>query len=124
MASEAAKQVALEVLRKVRNGEIPNFQEIQQKYGYSESSAQSMKVKETKTYHDIMQPVVEQLENQRQRAITAINNKDLNEEEYKDLVTSVDKFTKNIQLLSGGATERNKVEFGVAKEIYDKNVNE
>lgn len=56
-----------------------------------------------------VKPFLEQLRVQRQRMLDAIAVKDLTEAQLHDLVTGVDKFTKNVELLSGGVTERSEV---------------
>lgn len=100
-----AQEVAKEVLIKVRNGKRPNMQEIQQKYGYSKQSARAMKAKRTETFKKITKPIVEEMEKERNRLLQALASKDLTLERYRDLIDGVDKLTKNMQLLTGGATE-------------------
>ena len=62
MVSINAQEATKEVISKVRRGERVNFQEIQKKHGYAETSAKSMKLKETETYKKLMKPIVTQLE--------------------------------------------------------------
>lgn len=54
MASLRAQQVARELIQRVKKGEKVNLQEIQKKFGYSDTSAASMKVKTTKSFHDVL----------------------------------------------------------------------
>ncbi len=56
-----------------------------------------------------MEPIVKQMELERQRVIKAMGVKNLDEEEYKTMVEALDKLTKNVQLLSGKETENVKV---------------
>ena len=105
MASINAKAVAQEVMEKVRNGKKINMQNIQKNHGYSPKSAKSMKAKRTKTYKKEMRPIVEQLEAERQAVIKCLP-KARGEAKYRDLVNAIDKLTRNIQLMGGGATER------------------
>lgn len=58
-----------------------------------------------------MKPVLEQMKDLRQRALTAIQKKNLDAVDYKELIDSTDKLTKNIQLLSGEATDNSKMVF-------------
>jgi hypothetical protein len=58
-----------------------------------------------------MKPVLEQMKDLRQKALSAIADKNLNLVDYKELVDSTDKLTKNIQLLSGEATDNSKMTF-------------
>lgn len=56
-----------------------------------------------------LKPVTSQLKDIRQYALNALAEKELTKVPYRDLVDSVDKITKNIQLLSGEDTDRNNV---------------
>jgi mevalonate kinase len=107
--SENAKAVAKKVASKVRKGQKVVLGEIIKEQGYSESVSESpTKVTKTKAYKEEIQPIVDQLEKERQRIIKALKNKDLDEERYKDLVDGMDKITKNIQLLGNKPTEITK----------------
>ena len=109
MASINAKQVAKEVLKKVRKGGKVKLGKIIRKAGYSKSVSKSpTKVTRTKTYKKEMKPIVDQLITERRRAIQALKGK-IGKAKYRDLVDGVDKLTKNIQLLSGGDTEKNNL---------------
>ena len=108
--SENAKAVALDVIRAVRNGQIVRKGKIAMKNGYCKVSADSSKPYKTKTYKKIMQPLVEQLVRERQRALDELSNKDLSAEKYSDLVKGIDTLTKIIQLLGGRPTEINKID--------------
>jgi len=46
---------------------------------------------------------------ERDRLIEALSHKKLSKEKYRDMIDGLDKLTKNIQLLNGGATERQGV---------------
>lgn len=113
MASEAAQAVAKDVLTSVRKGLIPNKGEIIKERGYSVSvSKKPKKVTETKSYKDVIYPVVQRLEEERQRAIEALP-KLIGKAKYRDAIDAIDKLTKNHQLLTGGATAN--VAIGVKK---------
>jgi mevalonate kinase len=105
-----AQNVAREVLETIRNGKMVNLGDIIEKNGYSEatSTVPSM-VTDTKSYKEVMEPVVKQMEKERQRILDALSIKDLDTERHKDLVGSMDTLTKNIQLLGGKETERSGV---------------
>jgi len=120
MASENAKAVAKDVIERVRNSKKINFQEIQQNRGYSKNSAKAMKAKSTQSYQNEIKPIVERLIEERDRAIRAMKGK-ISRAKYRDLTDAADKLTKNIQLLSGGSTEK-VVLINLSKEIADKNV--
>lgn len=111
MASENAKAVALEVSESIRKRKKIILGKIIRENGYSiQTSLKPKLVTATKTYQKIMQPIVEKLEIERQRAIDELSLKDLTKERYSDLVKGVDIITKNIQLLGGKPTEINKID--------------
>lgn len=106
MASEAAEAVAKEVIKTVRNGQIPNFQKIQKKHGYSDKSAKTMVAKRTKTYKKAIAPFEALLNKEISKIQLEMARRDISEEKYKDLSEVLDKLYKNYQLATGGATER------------------
>lgn len=110
--SQAAKQVAREVLETIGKGEIPNISKIAVKKGYSPTTAGSGLVTKTKSYQRVIAPFVVKLEQERERAINALKGK-IGKAKYRDLVDAIDKLTKNHQLLTGGATAN--VALGVKK---------
>jgi hypothetical protein len=113
MPSESAKAVAQEVIATVRNGKIPNKQVIQQKHGYSKSSARAMKATRTKAYQEEIQPIVDVMIAERDAALEEAKKK-RGKANYRDLVDASAKLTKDIQLLSGGKTanEELKITWG------------
>jgi hypothetical protein len=72
--------------------------------GYEESTALQQSTILTRIYDKVV-PIVQRLEAERDRILDALTKKNLRWEKYKDLVDSLDKLTKNIQLLSGKPTE-------------------
>lgn len=86
------------------------------KHGYSRLSAKSSKAIRTKAYKEAIRPVVEQMEEERQRAITMMKKK-IGKAKYRDLVDSVDKLTKNLRLLNDQSTSN--VAIGV-KRLSDQ----
>ena len=109
MSSIAAKKVAEEVLETIGRGEIPSVNKIAPKKGYTKKTAKSGNIQKTKTFQRIIEegkkPLLERLIIERDRALQAMKGK-ISKAKYRDLVDSVDKITKNVQLLSGGDTER------------------
>lgn len=86
-----------------------------QKAGYSRSIQKNPhKVIQTKVFKKEIAPVVEQLKRERQRAIDYMIKK-VKKATYRDLIDGMDKTTKNIQLLSGEATERSEQLFSDAE---------
>ncbi len=93
--------------RLVQNiGKARTKQELLEAAGYTKSYARAGQIQHTEGYKKVMATIIEQLEQERQRIIDALKVKDLDKEKHRDLVDAMDKITKNIQLLSGGATER------------------
>jgi hypothetical protein len=75
--------------------------------GYAENTADNPKnLTESDGYKEIAEPIVKQMEKERQRAIKALSLKNLDDVTYEKISDVIDKLTKNIQLLSGGDTER------------------
>ncbi len=104
MASENAKAVAQEVIQKVRKGQRVQIGQIIKGKGYSESVSKSpTKVTRTKAYQDAVAPLLDQIEKERQRAISMLP-KAIGKAKYRDLIDGIDKLTKNHQLLSGKST--------------------
>ena len=79
--------------------------------GYSKASAKNPKlIFKSEDIKDGLKDFVSQLEDRRQRAITYITDSKLEKAQARDLAYIVDIFTKNHQLLSGGATSREIIE--------------
>ena len=72
--------------------------------GYEESTAKQQSATLVGIREEL-KPIVEQLEAKRQIAINKISDEKLDDTKARDLAYIVDILTKNIQLLSGGATE-------------------
>jgi len=107
MASLDAENVAKEVLDTIGKGKKVVLGEIIRRNGYADNTADTPQlVTETKSYQGVIAPYVERLKKERDRAFEAMSIKDLDEVQYEDLVRATDSLTKNIQLLTGGETER------------------
>lgn len=117
MASVAAKAVAKEVVEMVGKGKRPNITKIAQKKGYSPSMARSGKVQKTKSYQAELSPLVQRLEEERDAVVEALKKKRKGAK-YRDLIDGLDKITKNLQLLTGGATQN--IAIGVKKMNDDE----
>ena len=122
MASLNATAVAHKVVEKVRKGEKIKMGEIILSQGYGRGIAtHPHKVTRTKSYMAVMQNVVGAMEKQRARMLEAIGNKELSKEKLATLSSSLDILTKNIQLLSGKATENVAMVIEVSEAIANKN---
>ncbi len=122
MASENAAAVAKEVIQTVQNGKKVNLQKIQQKHGYSDKSAKAMKAKQTKTYKKTILPFASMLEKEISKIQLEMDKRDIGDEKYKDLAEVLDRLNKNLQLASGGDTERISIT-GINYVIPDGNNN-
>ena len=110
MPSENAKAVAQEVIKTLGNSRKVILRKIAREKGYSNHTADTPKnITETKSYKDVIEPVVEKMRKERDRAINEMSGKDLGKVQYDKLSKVIDELTKNIQLLSGGATDRHEV---------------
>ena len=104
MASENAIAVAKEVSENIRKDKRVILGKIIAKR-YSKSVSKHPKtVTTTKSYQEAMKPIIDQMEEERQRAIAMLKKK-INKAQYHHLVEAIDKLTKNIQLLGGKPTE-------------------
>lgn len=118
MPSVNAKAVAREIIQTVRKGQKVNKGKIIRKHGYSKSvSLRPSKVTDTESFREEIEPIVKQMERERQAILKALPQK-RNNASYRDLVDAADKLTKNIQLLSGKATEIQDHRVNVDDEKY------
>lgn len=122
MASLNARAVALEVLKTVENGGKVNHRSLLLKHGYSDKvSRNPHRVTTTKSYMAVMKNVTGAMEKERARILDTMMKKDISAEKYSTLVQSADIITKNIQLLSGKATENVAMVIEVSEAIANKN---
>ncbi|MFZ5559360.1 MAG: hypothetical protein ACOZAL_01035 [Patescibacteria group bacterium] len=78
--------------------------------GYSDSTARNPQtIYESKGVKKGLEPIVKLMIKKRMMALKAINEKKINESKAKELADIVDTLTKNIELLSGGETERVRI---------------
>lgn len=117
-----AKIVAQDVQRAILKGDVPAMGKIVAKRGYSSSTIKHPKrVTETDSYKEEMYNFVQQLERQRDRALQALADKDLTEEDVKTLTDVIDKLNKNVQLATGGNTENIGINLEISEVIASKN---
>lgn len=112
MASQAAKAVAREVLVSVGKGKRPNIKKIAISKGYSPKTAGAGRVQTTQSYKKELAPLITRLEEERDAIVEALKKK-RGKAKYRDLIDGLDKVTKNLQLLTGGATQN--IAIGVKK---------
>ena len=107
MASENAKAVARDVSENLRKNKKVILGRIIKKRGYAKTTSEKPKiVTGTISYQEEIKPILEQMEKERQRVMLAMRERNLTEVQYGELNRTLDTLTKNIQLLSGGATDR------------------
>jgi hypothetical protein len=124
MGSLNPQRVAHKVIEKAASNEIINLGEIIASVGYSKAvSEHPHTVTRTKAYKQAMaisaRPLIEGLQGEINRLKEAMSTKDLTKEEYRTLIVALDVLTRNYQLLSGGATERQV--FVLPSEVLERN---
>jgi seryl-tRNA synthetase len=121
---ETIKAVAKDVSETLRNGQKVNMGKIMLRHGYSDTTSKHPKrIKKTKTYINTMKTIVEQMQEERNEAMKEAQKK-RGKANYSNLIDSVDKLTKNIQLLSGGDTSRDAIKLDISETVakrYDIN---
>lgn len=107
MASDMAKRAAHILVEK--GGTVGAAM---RKAGYSPETAKTPnKLRKTKEYQEIVVPILQKMEKEREAIMDALPLK-RKKAGYRDLIDAADKMTKNIQLLSGGRTSNERVSFG------------
>lgn len=114
MSSLAAKKVAEEVLENLGKGKKPNLGKIALKKGYKQNTADNPKnITETKSYKEVIDPVVEGLKRFQAKIVAELNSKErlkrLPKEKLIMLSATLKNTTHDIQLLTGGKTENNGI---------------
>ncbi len=93
-----------------KKGETKTLGQLLLDAGYSKESAHNPKlILDSEVIKDGVQDFIKQLNDKRKRAITHITDKKLKEASPRDLTYITDLFTKNIQLLSGGNTDKSEM---------------
>jgi hypothetical protein len=119
--SENARAIAIKVVKKVSKGEKVNLGKLMLEQGYSKHVAkQPQRVTEQKVYQDIVNPVVEQMQRIRAKALEALEGKNFKREKVPVLLAVADVLTKNERLLGGKATENVGVIVDVSERIHNK----
>ena len=107
MASIDAQNVAKEVLEILGKNKKIVLGKIIKKNGYAQNTADNpLNVTTTKSFQAVTEPVVKKWLVIRMNLTKELERKDLSEESMRDITDTLDKLTKNIQLLTGGETER------------------
>jgi len=109
MVQQTEKQKALAklLIKNTKLSKPKNRTVMLEEVGYKPSTARA-KQKEIINAYGVqkeLNPVIERLKKARDRAISLLPKKE-QDAKYRDLNDGIDKFTKNIELLQGNATER------------------
>lgn len=121
MTSINAENVAKEVLETIGKGKKVKLGKIIKKNGYAQNTADNPKlVTETESFKSVINPIVEKWAKERDRLTNELLTRDLSKERYDSVIKSIDLFTKNIQLLSGGNTGKIAIDDGLIQEQKDK----
>lgn len=108
------------IKRIVAKGSKESLAKIMVEAGYSAKTARApQKLTESRGFKLEAIPLIKRLEQARDKAIERMG-KTLDKATYRDTAYSIDVLTKNLQLLTGGATE-NQLVINISKEIADKN---
>ena len=120
MATLLQRKLIKLISENIRSSKRLTLGELMLKAGYSKSqSLNPNHIFEQPGMQIQMNPIVTALETQRKRAIAMLSKK-ISKAKYRDLVDGIDKFTKNIELLSGRATERHGSLTEEEKEKIDR----
>lgn len=124
MGSINPQRVATKVIETIARGEKVDLEDIIISVGYAKATAHNPSmVTSSKAYKKTMalqsRPLVDGLAQEINRLKLAIEKRDLSKEEYKTLIQAIDVLTRNFQLLSGGATERQV--FVLPSEVMERN---
>lgn len=104
------------VLDNIRKGKRPILGKIAREVGYAKTtSTVPSLITETTSYKEIVEPVLTQMESERQRVLKAMAKKKLSKVQYSQLSKVLDELTKNIQLLSGKRTGNEAIVFNWQK---------
>lgn len=91
-----------------REGKTKSLGEMILEAGYSETMAKNpYQILESETIKEGLSDVVADLELLRKNALNELKARNLENEPMRDVVKAIDTYTKNHQLLTGGATDRN-----------------
>jgi hypothetical protein len=117
--TENQKRVVEKTCEKLRKGELVNKGKILKEVGYSKrTSEHPKKIYESDGVKGGLEPIVNRMINERDRLLTEAQTRELSDIRYEEIMRATDILTKNIQLLSGKATERNE------NVLTDEQINE
>jgi len=124
MGSIKAQRVARKMSESVLDSKPITLEKIMVESGYAPSTAKKpSRVLQSKSFQAAIltetSPLIEGLQMQINRIKQAMLDKDMSAEDMRTLAYSLDVLTKNYQLLSGGATERQV--FVLPSQVMERN---
>jgi hypothetical protein len=93
------KRIAKEILKS------PTRKEAMLNSGYALSYANTGHILQKQGFIKAVEPILERYKREEQRLLNAMDAKNLDKEQYRTQIDAIDKVRKQIQLLSGSATE-------------------
>ncbi len=120
-----AEKVAEIHMENIGKGRKVSIDSIAESVGLSRAYATSGHLQESKAFRDTIEKFKPKTTRALMRTVgkstQAINKKDLNKESARDLMAIVDTGIKNVQLLSGGATNNIALNISISEAIANKN---
>jgi hypothetical protein len=108
-------------------GSSKTMGEMLKEAGYSEGTVVNPKlIFESDAVQEGISDFVDKLKDKREKALKYLTDSKLDDSDAKDLSDIIDKFTKNIQLLTGGDTEKHNINIGISEQVanrYNLNAN-
>lgn len=107
MATPKQEKLAKKITENYRSKKTKTLGKMLEESDYTKStSEQPSRIIKSKGVQKEIKPILQELEELRQRTITALKEKDLNQEKVQELNNLLKNLNHDIQLLSGGSTER------------------
>lgn len=100
-----AENLANDVISRIRQKKKVNLMELSVRNGYSVKSAIAQKGVQTKTFQNIVNPVVERMRKLHEKTIAELDNRDLSKERMDSVVNLSKQLVHDSQLLSDKSTE-------------------
>lgn len=121
MASETAKAVAQDVIIARKKGGKIILGKIVENRGYAESTVKHpRRVTKTQSFQKEIAPFLDRLVALRDKIMVELEKKDISTERFTELAKTLKDINHDIQLLSGGSTERGEINI-VFDEAFNEN---
>jgi len=111
-------------LNLMKQGSTKSMAQMMLEAGYSKSQSNSVtQITSSPTIKKAISPIVELMKQKREAALRAITDKKLARASAADSSLVVDRLTKNVQLLTGGETERSAIQITWGDSGSEENSN-